>query len=59
MFSKNNIRDLAHSTTVLIDLTLGKHFQILGERRGGMQKWHLQMRYKTLENQRFIWNKAA
>jgi len=54
MFSKNNIRDLAHSTTVLIDLTLGKHFQILGERRGGMQKWHLQMRYKTLENQRFI-----
>jgi len=27
--------DLAHCSTLLIDLTLRKHLQILGERRGG------------------------
>jgi len=41
MFSEANIttnypRDLAHGTTLLIDLTLGEHLQILGERRGSM-----------------------
>jgi len=37
---------MAHCTALLIDLTLGEHLQILGERRGGyVQKWHL--RYKT------------
>jgi len=29
---------LAHCTTVLIGLTLGEHLQILGERRGYVQK---------------------
>jgi len=28
----NYPRDLAHSTTLLIDLTLAEHLQILGER---------------------------
>jgi len=38
--------DLADCTTLLIDLTLGEHLQILGERRRGyVHKWHLQ--YKT------------
>jgi len=30
--------DLAHWITLLIDLTLGEHLQIMGERRGGMYK---------------------
>jgi len=34
----NYPRDLAHCTTLLIDLTLGDHLQSLGERRGGMCK---------------------
>jgi len=48
MFSENNIStdqpsDLACCTTLLIDLTLGKHLQILDERGGQyVQKWHLQ-----------------
>jgi len=29
---------MAHCTTLLIDLTLGKHLQILGERRRVMYK---------------------
>jgi len=50
MFSENNSttnlpRDLADCFILLIDLTLGEHLQILGERREGTQKWHL--RYKT------------
>ena len=37
---------MAHSTTLLIVLTLGEHLQIVGERRDGyVQKWHLW--YKT------------
>ena len=36
---------MAHYTILLIDLTLGKHLQILGKTQGGyVQKWHL--RYK-------------
>jgi len=35
MFSENN-KDMTHCTTQLIDLTLGEHLQILGERREGM-----------------------
>jgi len=41
---KNNIttnyypRDLVKRTTLLIDLILGEHLQIWGERRGGMHK---------------------
>ena len=43
MFSEINIAtnermDLAHCTALLIDLTLGEHLQILGERRRGMGK---------------------
>jgi len=43
MFSENNIttnypRELAHCTTMLIDLSLGERLQILGERRVGMYK---------------------
>jgi len=37
--------DMAHCITLLIDLTLGEHLQILSERRGVCKKWHL--RYKT------------
>jgi len=59
MFSENNIttnypRDLAHCTTLLIDLTLGEHLQILGERRGGLCNRHLR-----IQNQRYLWNEAA
>ena len=42
----NYPRDLAHCTTLLIDLTQVERLQILDERRGEyIQKWHL--RYKT------------
>jgi len=30
--------DLAHCSTLLIDLTLGEHLEILGERRGSVYK---------------------
>jgi len=30
----NELRDVAHGNTLLIDLTLGEHLLILGERRG-------------------------
>jgi len=34
--------DLADCTTQLINLTLGEHLHIVGERRRGyVQKWHL------------------
>jgi len=45
MFSENNItnnnyypRDLAHCTTLIIDLTLREQYKMLGERRWGMRK---------------------
>jgi len=49
MFSENNIttdqsRDLAHCTTLLIDLTRGTSPNF-GRKTRGLQKWHL--RYKT------------
>jgi len=49
--------DLAHCTTLLIDLTVGKGLQIWGERRAGryVQKWHLH----AVQNQRYLWNEAA
>jgi len=49
--------DLAHCTTLLIDLTLEKCLQIWGERRAGryVQKWHLH----AVQNQRYLWNEAA
>jgi len=38
-FSKiAQLHAVAHYTTLLIDLTLGEHLQILGERQGGMSK---------------------
>jgi len=45
MFSKNNITinypmDLGHRIALLIDLSLGDHLQIFGERQGKyVQKW--------------------
>jgi len=59
MFSENNIttnypRNLAHCTTLLIDLTIGKHLQILGERQGVCAKVTL-----SIQNQRYLRNEAV
>jgi len=55
MFSENNIttnlpRDLAHCTTLLINLTLAEHLQILNERRGVCSKVAF-----ARQNQRYVW----
>jgi len=54
MFYENNITtnqpsNLAHSTTLLIDLTLWEHLQILDERRGLCTKVTFAM-----QNQRYL-----
>jgi len=54
MFSENNItinwlRDLAHCTTLVIDLTLGEHLQILGERRGDIYESGMSLKRSSLE----------
>ena len=48
----NEPRDLDHCTTLLIDLMLGEHFQILGERREGTSK-------SAIQNQQYLLNKAV
>jgi len=59
MFSENNIAtnypmNLAHCTTLLIDLTRGKHLQIWVKDEGVCTKMVFE-----IQNQRYLWNEAV